>query len=399
MRFLKCIHNVYESFCRGKNILLLQAGKDYLRLALTDSVEKGILPLGSVAVSDGDYAAENVLDALMDYVPEELEDGCSVIYILADGLAYEERVKLPSMGRKDLRKVLKWEALHCLAWEEGSYTYDGVSVEIPEAGDGTTGNVSAGEVQLIAVKLDLLTQLFKIGESLAFKTYGVTTALGSSESELMPEKGKYNSEEFELLCSEYAPSAWVAQQLHGNMTMPDLLPETDRKTACRNRIFRASFAACSCLNLLLGIVYGGFFLHDLSLQERLSELEKKAVELESWEEKMVLRQKTEQEVEKLTALLRENGTSSALAGELACWGMSVGGSCRMKGAERRDGEKYTILWGVGDNIESVNNFAAALLEHGLYGKAELLDTKLDEETKLSYRIKVYNAEQSAGNRE
>ena len=65
----------------------------------------------------------------------EVEEGAMVLLLPAAAMMHSEQMVLPSMRRRELQAVLKWEIQQSVPWPEEDYTYSFEATEFSEAGE------------------------------------------------------------------------------------------------------------------------------------------------------------------------------------------------------------------------------------------------------------------------
>ncbi len=382
MNFLRCIQNVYASICRGNTILLLQLGKDHMRLALIDSKARGVIPLGSVETCADGWSAPTSLAAVADYLPEELEDGCRVVYILEDDLVYKEKLTLPRLNRKELACALQWEA----ASYSDDCVYDGIAACDIAGSCEQEKSESIGEIYFFAAKRALIEDLHEISIALDLRTWGITAACLGAEQELLEERYKYSEEEFKDLLTEYAQSAWVAEQLHAGLPLPNFLKFVKQKEL-RRYLLSSAAAGCAFLYLAVGGWYGWLMSERIDMERKTAELRSMMQNYSIWVDRI---KQEKREVAMISAWENLSATDKEVlmfSRELSSWGM-VDGKCILEEVERKQDSTDVLLRGYGENMESVMALVGGLAENGIYGDVHIAEADTVKGAKIGFKIKA-----------
>ena len=287
----------------------------------------------------------------------EVEEGAMVLLLPAAAMMHSEQMVLPSMRRRELQAVLKWEIQQSVPWPEEDYTYSFEATEFSEAGE------QQYQVTFTALQDTSRAELEHLCSSLLLKLQGIL--LSDMTFDEAAEK---------WFTGKQLPTVYRQKQkyLHG------------AAAAFGRWLPKVSGAALALALLAYGGAWGGCYL----AQRDLREVEQRLAQYAEWEQRMQESKAVEHRCQRLEKLLATASKPSKEAvGELEriCRQMIPG--CWLTLLEYNGSKKPLVLQGQAVDNLALESFVEQLQKCGNYSRVELLQSQ-QQGNVLVYKLQL-----------
>lgn len=287
----------------------------------------------------------------------EVEEGAMVLLLPAAAMMHSEQMVLPSMRRRELQAVLKWEIQQSVPWPEEDYTYSFEATEFSEAGE------QQYQVTFTALQDTSRAELEHLCRSLMLKLQGIL--LGSKTIDEAADK-------------------WFAGK-----SLPSIYRQKQRRLQGIAATFGRYLTKAGCAALGLAILayasaWGGCYL----AQRDLLEVEQQLVQNTVWRQRMQESEAVERNCQRLEKLLAAvSKPSKDAVGELEriCRQMMPG--CWLTLLEYNGSKKPLVLQGQAVDNLALESFVEQLQKCGNYSRVELLQSQ-QQGNVLVYKLQL-----------